>query len=40
MQIIIPMLPEIKNGQMDPEELRRFLYALQLVIKQMSEKIT
>ena len=40
MKIVLPMLPEVKNGQMDPEELRRFLYALQLVIKEMSEKIT
>jgi hypothetical protein len=40
MKIILPQLPDVKNGQMDAEELRRFLYALQLVIKEMSEKIT
>ena len=39
MQIIIPQLPKVKNGQMDAEELQKFLFSLQLVIKKIAEKV-
>ena len=40
MNIILPQLPDIKDGQIDPEELRRFLFALQLIIDQIAKAIT
>jgi len=39
MQIILPTLPQIKDGKMDDVELRKFLQSLQIVIKQIAEKI-
>lgn len=39
MQITIPVLPEIKDGKIDPEELRRFLHSLQIVIDKIAKAI-
>jgi len=39
MNIIIPKLPELRNGQMDQTELRSFLFALQQIIDQIAKAI-
>jgi len=39
MNIIIPKLPELKNGQIDPAELQSFLFALQQIIDKIAKAI-
>jgi len=39
MNIIFPQLPNIKNGQIDPEELKKFLHSLQTIIEKIAKAI-
>jgi len=40
MKIIIPLLPQKKaNGQIDPDELLKYLHETQITIQEMAKKI-
>ena len=39
MFVEFPKIPEVKDGQINADELYRYIYNLQLIIKKLAEKV-
>jgi len=39
MFVAFPKIPELKDGKLNEEELLKYIYNLQLIIKKIAEKV-